>query len=134
MLALAIMVTFGFTYSRAGASAAWFAGLALLLFPRFVHGRVPTLDMTVAATTTAFLLCFWHLHRKPGWRAPVMMGLVFGFAPASKLNAPLRLDRMRFVLAHTEPLDRAEARQRVYPPDHSRCGWSSSQRLALLHI
>ena len=92
MLALAIMVTFAFTYSRAGPLAAWFAGLALLLFPRFAfHGRVPTLDMTVAATTTAFLLCFWHLHRKPGWRAPLVMGLVFGFALASKLNAPFAL-------------------------------------------
>ena len=56
MLALAIMVTFGLTYSRAGPYAAWFAGLALLLFPRFAfHGRVPTLDMTVAATTKRFL-------------------------------------------------------------------------------
>ena len=92
MLALAIMVTFAFTYSRAGPLAAWFAGLALLLFPRFAfHGRVPTLDMTVAATTTAFLLCFWHLHRKPGWRAPLLMGLVFGLALASKLNAPFAL-------------------------------------------
>ena len=92
MLALAIMVTFGLTYARAGPLAAWFAGLALLLFPRFAfHGRVPTLDMTVAATTSAFLLCFWHLHRKPGWRAPVIMGLVFGLALASKLNAPFAL-------------------------------------------
>ena len=92
MFALAIMVTFAFTLSRAGPLAAWFAAMALLLFPRFAfHGRVPTLDMTVAATTSAFLLCFWHLHRKPGWRAPILMGLVFGFALASKLNAPFAL-------------------------------------------
>jgi 4-amino-4-deoxy-L-arabinose transferase-like glycosyltransferase len=92
MLALAAMVAFAFTLSRVGALPAWFAALSLLLYPRFAfHGRVPTLDMTVAATTSAFLLCFWHLHRKPGFKPLALMGVIFGFALASKLNAPFAL-------------------------------------------
>ena len=92
MLALAAMVAFAFTLSRAGPLPAWFAGLSLVLFPRFAfHGRVPTLDLTVAATTSLFLLVFWRLHRKPGYRPLIVMGLVFGLALASKLNAPFAL-------------------------------------------
>ena len=90
--AWAAMLVFTWTASRAGPIAGLFAVGAFVLMPRIAfHGRVNTLDMAVAATTTHFLWVFWRRQDQPGWRAPLLIGLAFGLAMSTKLNAPFAL-------------------------------------------
>jgi hypothetical protein len=90
--AWAAMLVFKWAESRAGPIAGLFAVGAFVLMPRVAfHGRVNTLDMAVAATTTNFLWVFWRRQDQPGWRAPLLMGLAFGLAMSTKLNAPFAL-------------------------------------------
>ncbi|HNT27997.1 MAG TPA: glycosyltransferase family 39 protein, partial [bacterium] len=85
----AVLLLFLFSFVRRAVSfrAAVFAALFFMFLPRtFFHARVATLDFTVGATCFIFVYCYWRGLTSRSWAW--MTGVAFGFALASKLNAP----------------------------------------------
>jgi hypothetical protein len=65
-----------------------FAALSLLLMPRmFFHAHLANIDTTVAITWFLSMYLFWRLESRPGWLPILIMGLAYGLALGTKLNA-----------------------------------------------
>jgi 4-amino-4-deoxy-L-arabinose transferase-like glycosyltransferase len=65
-----------------------FAALCLLLMPRmFFHAHLANIDTTVAITWFVAMYAFWRYASRPGWKPVVVIGLTFGLALGTKMNA-----------------------------------------------
>jgi len=65
-----------------------FAALALVLMPRmFMHAHLANIDTTVAITWFLAIYLFWKYESKPGWFPVVVIGVAFGLALGTKMNA-----------------------------------------------
>jgi 4-amino-4-deoxy-L-arabinose transferase-like glycosyltransferase len=63
------------------------AGL-LLSFPRFFfHGHLASLDVPAAVMTFAVIFVFWKTKDRPGAGSAIALGVVWGLAVATKINA-----------------------------------------------
>ena len=61
---------------------------ALLTLPRFFfHAHLAALDVPAAISFFAVIYVFWKTKDRPGWRETVVLGLVWGLALATKINA-----------------------------------------------
>jgi len=61
---------------------------ALLTLPRFFfHAHLAALDVPAAVSFFAVIYVFWKTKDRPGWRGTVVIGLVWGLALATKINA-----------------------------------------------
>ena len=64
------------------------AALALVLMPRmFMHAHLANIDTTVAITWFLAIYLFWKYESKPGWLPVVVIGVAFGLALGTKMNA-----------------------------------------------
>jgi len=65
-----------------------FAALCLLLMPRmFFHAHLANIDTTVAITWFVAMYAFWRYESRSGWLPVFAIGLAFGLALSTKMNA-----------------------------------------------
>ncbi|MEM4725277.1 MAG: glycosyltransferase family 39 protein [Candidatus Hadarchaeum sp.] len=65
-----------------------FAALSLMLMPRmFFHAHLANIDTTVAITWFLAMYLFWKYGASPGWFPILLVGVAFGLALGTKLNA-----------------------------------------------
>jgi 4-amino-4-deoxy-L-arabinose transferase-like glycosyltransferase len=67
-----------------------FASLCLVLMPRmFFHAHLANIDTTVAITWFAAMYLFWKYQSQRGWLPVVIIGVAYGLALGTKMNAIL---------------------------------------------
>ena len=83
---LCVIVVYGFAYSLAGESVAWWAALMLITTPQFViAARDSRVDMAFCAFLTLGLTLAWRVYDgSSGRRTALLAGLCFGLATLSK--------------------------------------------------
>jgi 4-amino-4-deoxy-L-arabinose transferase-like glycosyltransferase len=65
-----------------------FAALSLVLMPRmFLHAHLANIDTTVAITWFVAMYLFWRFESRRGWVPVVVIGLAYGAALGTKMNA-----------------------------------------------
>jgi 4-amino-4-deoxy-L-arabinose transferase-like glycosyltransferase len=79
-------------YWQVSAEFGTIAGLAsvgaLLAMPRFFfHAHLAALDVPTAVTMFAVVFLFWRSFRRPGWQWSLVLGIAWGLALATKINA-----------------------------------------------
>jgi 4-amino-4-deoxy-L-arabinose transferase-like glycosyltransferase len=79
-------------YLQVGAEFGSIAGLAsvgaLLVMPRFFfHAHLAALDVPAAVTMFAVVVLFWRSYGRPGWKWSLVLGIAWGLALATKINA-----------------------------------------------
>lgn len=90
MLLVAVLVAMLYlmvaeTYGRI---AGFLAIGALLTLPRFFfHAHLAALDMPAAVASFAVVYVFWKVKDRPGWWGTAVLGVVWGLAVATKVNA-----------------------------------------------
>jgi len=88
LFSLMVALVFGMVASAYGTVAGIFAALSLVLMPRmFFHAHLANIDTTVAITWFVATYLFWKYESRPGWLSIVVIGVAFGLALATKLNA-----------------------------------------------
>jgi 4-amino-4-deoxy-L-arabinose transferase-like glycosyltransferase len=71
-----------------GRTAGLIGGVALLTMPRFFfHAHLSALDVPVTAMIFAVTFVFWLGRNQPGFRWTLLLGMVWGLALATKINA-----------------------------------------------
>lgn len=71
-----------------GRIAGLIAAGVLISLPRFFfHAHLASLDVPAAVMVFAVLFVFWQTKDKPGWPGTVALGVVWGLAVATKINA-----------------------------------------------
>lgn len=64
------------------------ASAALMTMPRFFfHSHLAALDVPAAFSVFVTTFVFWKLKDKPGWAWGILLGVVWGLALATKINA-----------------------------------------------
>jgi 4-amino-4-deoxy-L-arabinose transferase-like glycosyltransferase len=64
------------------------ASLSLFTMPRFFfHSHLAALDVPAAALTVATATLFWKTRESKGWSADVLLGVLWGTAVGTKINA-----------------------------------------------
>jgi 4-amino-4-deoxy-L-arabinose transferase-like glycosyltransferase len=64
------------------------ASMSLLTLPRFFfHAHLAALDVPAAVVVVATVLAFWKTREKLTWRVDLALGLLWGVAVATKVNA-----------------------------------------------
>jgi 4-amino-4-deoxy-L-arabinose transferase-like glycosyltransferase len=75
-----------------GRSAGLVAAAAVLTMPRvFFHAHLASLDLPAAAATFAVCVLFWRTHNRLALSWSIWLGLAFGLAMGTKINALLEL-------------------------------------------
>jgi 4-amino-4-deoxy-L-arabinose transferase-like glycosyltransferase len=88
LFALLVALVFWMVAAAYDTASGLFAALSLLLMPRmFFHAHLANIDTTVAITWFAAIYLFWKYESKPGWLPAVLIGIAFGLAMATKMNA-----------------------------------------------
>ncbi len=88
LFSLLVATVFWMVSSMRGRASGMFAALSLVLMPRmFFHAHLANIDTTVAITWFLAMYAFWRLESGAGWLPVVIMGLFFGLALATKMNA-----------------------------------------------
>lgn len=88
LFSLLVAMVFWMVSSGYGASSGAFAAMSLLLMPRmFFHAHLANIDTTVAITWFATMYLFWKYEPRPGWLPVVIIGVAYGLALGTKLNA-----------------------------------------------
>lgn len=81
----------GLFYSVARGFGVWAglaAGVALLSLPRFFfHAHLAALDVPAAVAVFLVTALFWHTHRRTGFGWDLLLGIAWGAALATKINA-----------------------------------------------
>ena len=70
----------------------WWVGVLASVFlfsmPRvFFHAHLSALDLAAATMIVAVVLLFWKTRQNPSWWVDIVLGLVWGLAVATKVNA-----------------------------------------------
>ncbi len=88
LFSLLVAAVFWMVSSMRGTASGMFAALSLVLMPRmFFHAHLANIDTTVAITWFLAMYAFWRLESRPGWLPVAIMGLFYGLALATKMNA-----------------------------------------------
>lgn len=90
MILVAVMI--GLIYYLVSESygnlAGFSASAALLTMPRFFfHAHLAALDVPAAFSVVCVIFVFWKTLSKPSWKWSVLLGVVWGLALATKINA-----------------------------------------------
>jgi 4-amino-4-deoxy-L-arabinose transferase-like glycosyltransferase len=73
-----------------GTKAGLFASVAMMSLPRFFfHAHLAELDVPVAVASFALTFLFWKTLDRKSWAWPVLWGIAWGLAVATKFNAVL---------------------------------------------
>jgi 4-amino-4-deoxy-L-arabinose transferase-like glycosyltransferase len=88
LFSLLVAAVFWMVSSMRGTASGMFAALSLVLMPRmFFHAHLANIDTTVAITWFLAMYAFWRLESERGRLPVATMGLFFGLALATKMNA-----------------------------------------------
>jgi 4-amino-4-deoxy-L-arabinose transferase-like glycosyltransferase len=88
LFSLLVALVFWMVSSAYGTVSGVFAALSLVLMPRmFLHAHLANIDTTVAITWFAAMFLFWKLESKRGWLPVAVVGVAFGAALGTKMNA-----------------------------------------------
>ncbi len=88
LFSLLVATVFWMVSSMRGMAGGMFAALSLVLMPRmFFHAHLANIDTTVAITWFLVMYAFWRLESEPGWLPVAIVGLCYGLALATKMNA-----------------------------------------------
>ncbi len=88
LFSLLVAMIFWMISSAYDMASGLFAALALVLMPRmFMHAHLANIDTTVAITWFLAIYLFWKYESKPGWLPVVVIGVAFGLALGTKMNA-----------------------------------------------
>jgi hypothetical protein len=91
LLVGALVATLFYTVGRSfGTGAGLVAAAALITLPRFFfHAHLAALDVPAAAAVFGVTALFWHTRGRPSFGWDVVLGLAWGAALATKINALL---------------------------------------------
>jgi len=90
LFSILVAMIFWMVASAYDTASGIFAALSLLLMPRmFFHAHLANIDTTVAITWFAAVYLFWKYESRSGWLPVVTIGLAFGLALGTKMNAIL---------------------------------------------
>ena len=123
--ALLAAFVFRFLLSSFGLAAALFAVVALFSLPRFLfHSQVATLDVPVATMVTLSTIAFWWSLQARRWIWGV--GLIFGIALGTKLNAPFVAIGLvlYFLLGHSRDISLSRKGTHVALPQIPYAFWA----------
>ena len=89
---LLVAVLAGLIYFWMAKDFGWIAGLAavaaLISMPRFFfHAHLAALDVPAAVSVFITTFAFWKMLNKPFWTWGLLLGLIWGLALATKINA-----------------------------------------------
>ena len=88
LVALLVALLYGFVGRTFGRVAGLAAVATLLTLPRFFfHAHVAALDVPAAVSIFAVVALFWWARDRPGLPVGVLLGLAWGVALATKINA-----------------------------------------------
>jgi len=88
LFSLLVAMVFWMVASAYDITSGIFAALSLVLMPRmFFHAHLANIDTTVAITWFAAMLLFWKYESRPGWLGVLVIGIAYGLALGTKLNA-----------------------------------------------
>lgn len=85
---LAISFIFLLVARQVSVGAGLASALFLLTLPRyFYHAHLSALDVPVTALMVVTLYAFWSLRNRQHWRYDVLLGVLYGLAVGTKINA-----------------------------------------------
>jgi len=88
LFSLLVAMAFWMVASAYDTASGLFAALSLLLMPRmFLHAHLANIDTTVAITWFLAMYVFWKCESRKGWLPVLLMGVAYGLALATKMNA-----------------------------------------------
>ena len=88
LFSLLVAMVFWWVASTYGTASGAFAALSLVLMPRmFFHAHLANSDTAVAATWFLAMYMFWRYESRRGWLPVAVMGVTFGLALGTKMNA-----------------------------------------------
>ena len=88
LFSLLVAMVFWMVASAYDTASGLFAALSLLLMPRmFLHAHLANIDTTVAITWFLAMYVFWKCESRRGWLPVLLMGVAYGLALATKMNA-----------------------------------------------
>jgi 4-amino-4-deoxy-L-arabinose transferase-like glycosyltransferase len=88
MAGVLVALLYNLLAGRYGHLAGLVAAFALLTMPRFFfHAHLAALDVPVTAMIFGVTCIFWLGHERPGWSWTLLLGLAWGLALATKINA-----------------------------------------------
>jgi len=88
LFSLLVALVFWMVSSAYDGVSGLFAAFSLVLMPRmFLHAHLANIDTTVAITWFVAMYLFWRLESKRGWVPVVLVGIAYGAALGTKMNA-----------------------------------------------
>jgi 4-amino-4-deoxy-L-arabinose transferase-like glycosyltransferase len=88
LFSLLVAMVFWWVASVYGTTSGVFAALSLVLMPRmFFHAHLANSDTAVATTWFLAMYAYWRYESRRGWLPVFVMGVAFGLALGTKMNA-----------------------------------------------
>lgn len=88
IVSILIALLYLFVAESYGRMAGFVAALALLTMPRFFfHAHLAAIDVPVTTMIFAVIYTFWLGRNRPGLKWTLLLGLIWGLALATKINA-----------------------------------------------